>query len=112
MRHQVRRKLDVDGMDEGGRGDRRHVRQEAMVFKPDLKSAFAINRKIVNTALGRDVVDALADYPIPVLRSAICQRVALAESAARGQTVFETVPNHPSGGELLTLVDEIMGLSA
>ena len=85
---------------------------EAMVFKPDLKSAFAINRKIVNTALGRDVVDALADYPIPVLQSAICQRVALAESAARGQTVFETVPNHPSGGELLTLVDEIMGLSA
>ena len=61
---------------------------EAMVFKPDLKSAFAINRKIVNTALGRDVVDALADYPIPVLRSAICQRVALAESAEKVANFF------------------------
>jgi chromosome partitioning protein len=85
---------------------------EATVFKPDLKSAFTINRKIVNTALGRDVVDALADYPIPVLKTAICQRVALAESAAQGQTVFETAPDNPAGRELLTLVDEIMGLAA
>jgi chromosome partitioning protein len=81
---------------------------EATVFKPKLKSAFAINRKIVNTALGRDVVDALADYPIPVLKSAICQRIALAESAAQGQTVFETAPEHPAGKELLGLVNEIM----
>ena len=85
---------------------------EAIVFKPNLKSAFAINRKIVNTALGSDVVDALADYPIPVMRTAICQRVALAESAAQGQTVFETAPDHPAGKELLTLVDEIMEFTA
>ena len=85
---------------------------EATVFKPDLKSAFAINRKIVNTALGRDVVDALADYPIPVMNTAICQRVALAESAAQGQTVFETAPNHPAGKELLALVDEIVVFAA
>lgn len=37
---------------------------EAHVFKPTLKAAFVINRKIVNTALGRDVADALAEYPI------------------------------------------------
>ena len=73
---------------------------EASVFKPNLKSAFAINRKIVNTALGRDVVDALSDYPIPVLKAAICQRVVLAESAAQGQTVFETAPDHPAGKEV------------
>jgi chromosome partitioning protein len=85
---------------------------EATVFKPNLKSAFAINRKIVNTALGRDVVDALADYPIPVLKSAVCQRIALAESAAQGQTVFETAPDHPAGKELLALVDEIMEFAA
>ncbi len=85
---------------------------EASVFKPSLKSAFAINRKIVNTALGRDVVDALSDYPIPVLKAAICQRVVLAESAAQGQTVFETAPDHPAGKELLSLVKEIMELAA
>ena len=81
---------------------------EAAVFKPSLRCAFTINRKIVNTALGRDVVDALADYPIPVLKTAICQRIALAESAAQGQTVFETAPDHPAGKELRTLVDEIL----
>ena len=85
---------------------------EATQFRPALRAVFAINRKIVNTALGRDVVDALADYPIPVLKSAICQRIALAESAAQGQTVFETAPDHPAGNELLALVDEIMEFAA
>ena len=85
---------------------------EASVFKPSLKSAFAINRKIVNTALGRDVVDALSDYPIPVLKAAICQRVVLAESAAQGQTVFETAPDHPAGKEVVSLVKEIMEMAA
>jgi chromosome partitioning protein len=85
---------------------------EATVFKPNLKSAFAINRKIVNTALGRDVVEALGNYPIPVMKTAICQRIALAESAAQGQTVFEISPTHPACTELLTLVDEIMEFAA
>lgn len=81
---------------------------EATIYKPNLKSAFVINRKIVNTALGRDVVDALSDYPVPVLKTSICQRIALAESAAQGQTVFETAPDNPGGKEIQTLVDEIM----
>jgi chromosome partitioning protein len=85
---------------------------EAAVFKPGLKSAFAINRKIVNTALGRDVVEALAGYPIRVMKAAICQRVALAESAAQGRTVFETAPNHPSVSELLALVEEVVEFAA
>ncbi|WP_437185253.1 ParA family partition ATPase [Planctomicrobium sp. SH668] len=86
--------------------------QEATVFKPALKSAFVINRKIVNTALGRDVIEALAEYPIPVLETAICQRVALAESAAQGQTVFETAPSNVAGKEIKSLVDDILELMA
>ena len=54
------------------------------------KSAFLINRKIVNTAIGRDVGEALAAYALPVLQTAIAQRVAFAEAAATGQTVLET----------------------
>jgi chromosome partitioning protein len=86
--------------------------QEGLIYKPALKAAFAINRKIVNTALGRDVVEALAEYPLPVLRTAVCQRVALAESAASGQTVFETSPGHAAGAELSALVDEMMEMAA
>jgi chromosome partitioning protein len=85
---------------------------EASVFKPKLKSAFVINRKIVNTALGRDVTEALAEYPVAVFNAAICQRVALAESAAQGQTVFETSPVNPAGKEILELVAEMREYAA
>ncbi len=83
---------------------------EATVYRPELKRAFVINRKIVNTALGRDVVDALCEYEVPVLESSICQRVALAESAANGQTVFETAPDNPAAKEIKQLVQEILRL--
>jgi hypothetical protein len=66
--------------------------KECSVFKEHQKSAFLINRKIVNTAIGRDVGDALAAYALPVLQTAIAQRVAFAEAAATGQTVLERRP--------------------
>src|SRR5215210_333941 len=47
--------------------------REAAVFKENLKAAFAINRKIVNTAIGRDVQAALEPLEIPVLPTQLCQ---------------------------------------
>ena len=85
--------------------------REAAAFKPGLRSAFAINRKIVNTALGRDVAEALAEYPLPVLSTAVCQRVAFAESAAQGQTVFDTLPGGVAARELEGLVNDIRALA-
>jgi chromosome partitioning protein len=85
---------------------------EASNYKPTLKYAFVINRKIVNSALGRDVIEALAGYPVRVLTSTICQRVALAESAAQGRTVFETDPGSIAAREILNVVDEIMEFTA
>ena len=84
---------------------------EASVFKETQKSAFAINRKIVNTAIGRDVTEALAGYQLPVLASAISQRVAFAESAAQGSTVLELDPHGPASREILALVEEMEALS-
>ena len=81
---------------------------EASVFKENLKSVFALNRKIVNTALGRDVVEALSEYEIPVLRSSVSQRVAFAESAATGQTVLETKPKGQAAKEIKALIDELL----
>ncbi|HYN63164.1 MAG TPA: ParA family partition ATPase, partial [Candidatus Limnocylindrales bacterium] len=49
--------------------------KEATVFKENLKAVFAVNRKIVNTAIGREVGDALAVYALPVLQSTLAQRV-------------------------------------
>ena len=81
--------------------------QEVEIAKPLLKSAFVVNRKIANTALGRDVIDALASYPVPVLESSVCQRIAFAESAALGQTVLGETPVSIAESEINTLVDEI-----
>jgi chromosome partitioning protein len=86
--------------------------KEALVFKERLKSVFVISRKIVNTAIGRDVGEALAAYALPVLHTAIAQRVAFAESAATGQTVLETDPHGSAGREVTRLIRELLEVSA
>ena len=85
---------------------------EASVFKEKLTSVFVINRKIVNTAIGRDVVEALAGYNLPVLKAFISQRVAFAESAATGSTVLETDRNGPAAKEVMALVNELLSLGS
>lgn len=84
---------------------------EASSFRENVRSAFLINRKIVNTAIGRDVEEALADYRLPVLKAQICQRVAFAESAATGQTVLETARDGIASQEIQALVEEIEGMT-
>jgi len=44
---------------------------EARVYKENLKAAFVVNRKIANTAIGRDVGEALAAYPVPALAASV-----------------------------------------
>ena len=58
-----------------------------MNFKENLKTFFLISRKVINTAIGRDVKNALAGYPIPVLDVSNGHRIAFAESAGQGQPV-------------------------
>lgn len=85
--------------------------KEAASFKEDLKIAFAINRKIANTAIGRDVTEALMSYEVPILKSALVQRVSFAESAAKGQTVLDTDPKGTASKEVLAMVDEILDIA-
>ena len=84
--------------------------REARVFKEHLQARFAINRKIVNTAIGRDVAEALAGYQIPVLTATVSQRVAFAESAAQGATVLDTDPDGQAAQEIRALVREMQAL--
>lgn len=46
-------------------------------------------------------------FCVPVLNTAICQRVALAESAAQGQVVLETESESTAAKEIRQLVTEI-----
>ncbi len=79
-------------------------------FKENLKSVFVINRKIVNTAIGRDVTEALSEYDLPVLKSQVCQRVSFAESAGRGQTVLELESESLASQEIEALTTEVLEL--
>ena len=83
---------------------------EARVYKDNLKSCFVINRKISNTAIGRNVVEALSGYDLPVLKSAIAQRVIFAESAAQGKATFEVDENSAAVSEIEAVVNELMKL--
>ncbi len=73
-----------------------------------IKGLFVINRKVKNTALGRDVADALGDYSIAVAKTAITQRIIFAESAASGLSVLELSPQGPATREIKSLVAEII----
>ena len=82
---------------------------EATTYRETIKSVFVINRRIVNTAIGRDVTEALAGYAIPVVTTTIGQRVAFAESAANGSTVLENDPTSLASREIIALVEELLG---
>jgi len=83
--------------------------EEARTFKENLKAVFAINRKIGNTAIGRDVGEALAAYTIPVLKTSVAQRVIFAEAAAQGLAVYELGPS-AAASEIAALSTEILGV--
>lgn len=82
--------------------------EEARVFKDNIKSAFVVNRKIANTAIGRDVGEALAAYPVPVFKATVTQRVIFAEAAARGMAVHELDQDGPAAAEIEAVAAEIM----
>jgi chromosome partitioning protein len=82
--------------------------REAQQFKPSLKAVFVVNRKIANTAIGRDVAGALAQFSdVPVLSTSLTQRVVYAESAAAGLSVAEAAPGGDAAREIDRLADEI-----
>jgi chromosome partitioning protein len=83
--------------------------RDARRFKDELKAAFIINRKITNTAIGRQAVMALAQFnELPVLATALNQRVIYAESAAQGLAVIEAAPHSEAAREMGHLVQQIL----
>lgn len=83
---------------------------EARVYKENLKCAFLVNRKIANTAIGRDVGEALAAYRVPVLTASVTQRVVFAEAAAQGLAVHEVDEKGPAAVEIEAVVAELLEL--
>jgi chromosome partitioning protein len=63
--------------------------EEARLYRPALRAAFVINRRVVGTVIGREARAALAEQIVPALAAEICQRIAFADSVAGGLLVRE-----------------------
>jgi chromosome partitioning protein len=93
--HSVRKTID---MIQGGKSS------AAITVQPYL----LISRKVVGTTLGREAREALAVFNIPILKTEICQRIALCEAGIIGQTVHEYAPNSQATDEFESLRREVL----
>ncbi|RYE45078.1 MAG: ATPase [Hyphomicrobiales bacterium] len=82
--------------------------REAQVFRPALRAAFVINRRVVRTVIGREARSALADQPMPALLSEVRQRIVFADSVAAGQLACELAPESAAAREISALVRELL----
>ena len=82
--------------------------REAQVFRPALRAAFVINRRVSTTVIGREARQALADQPLPALRAEVHQRIVFADSVAAGRLARETAPDSAAAREITALVDELL----
>ena len=84
---------------------------ETSVYRPEVPAAIAINGRIANTVIRRDVREALAGYDLPVLATAITQRVIYAEASAAGESVFDRDPGGPAAAEIDSLTHDLEELA-
>ncbi|EYS92659.1 ATPase [Cupriavidus sp. SK-4] len=82
--------------------------REAPVFRPALRAAFMINRRISTTVIGREARQALAAQPLPALRAEVHQRIVFADRVAAGRLARETAPDSAAAHEITALVDELL----
>ena len=86
--------------------------REAQVFRPALRAAFVINRRVSTTLIGREARSALADQPFVALQAEIRQRIVFADSVARGQLAREWDADSLAAREIAALAAEVLGLAA
>lgn len=83
---------------------------EGQTFKPDLQAVIAMSRVQHGTVLGREIAQALKEYPFPMLKTTITQRVSFAESAS-GYSVLETEPKSKASQEIKHLAKELLQMT-
>lgn len=83
---------------------------EARIYRPSLKAAFVVNRRVTRTIIGREASGALREQVIPTLASEIHQRIVFAESVAAGRVCSEIAPVSSAAVEISALTREVEGL--
>jgi chromosome partitioning protein len=86
------------------------ARQEVTGGTP--KAAFVLWRRVPRARITAEVRGALAEYGLPVLATAVGQRVVYAVSAAKGSTALDAEPGGPAAAEIHALAAEVTALAA
>lgn len=81
--------------------------REAQVFRPALRAAFVINRRVSTTIIGREARQSLAEQPLPRC-ARVHQRIVFADSVAAGRLARETAPDSAAAREIAALTDELL----
>lgn len=84
--------------------------REAQAFRPELRAAFVVNRRVSRTIIGRDARRALADQPLPTLEAEVRQRIVFADSVAAGRLACELDAEGAAAREIAALAAEVLGL--
>lgn len=82
------------------------IKHRQQISDGQLKVVFCISRKITGTLLGKEVIEALQGYSLPVMNSFTSQRIVYAKSAASGHSVFAT-DNNDAREEITNIVTEL-----
>ena len=85
--------------------------REGSVFTPSLKTVFTVNRKPVNTAIGRSIREVILSFgdDVRLLNSDISMRVIFAEALSAGLSIQEMGPgNEKAKIEISSVYEEIM----
>lgn len=75
---------------------------------PGLQARVLVSRRIGNTTMGKEAREAAGAFDIPVFRTEIAQRIALAEAALAGQTITDYAATSASAGEFQALTKEVI----
>ena len=83
------------------------IKARQSVTEGQPKAAFVISRAIEGTTLSREIVTALNEYGLAGLDTSINQRQVYAQTAARGQSVFDS-KNQEAMADIDAMTDEIL----
>lgn len=81
------------------------ARQEVTNGKP--RAAFIVSRAVKRTILGQEIVEALAEYDLPILDSCTTQRQIYPRTASHGLSVFDGITALKAKNEINAIVKEL-----
>lgn len=86
--------------------------REATIYHKALRFAFAINRKVANTVLGREVKSAITELgdDFVLLKTELIHRMVFAEAGVNGNAVQEIDKEGKATQEIKSLVEELLAL--